>query len=231
MPRSVVSRPGPRCPGCRMPPRWCICEGLRPLACPLGIDILMHFCEANRPSSTGHLLHRLIPDSRIHIGGGGRQPDCFQILRPGKTLWILHPRGELPPPDAVPENLQVLLIDGSWKQAADLMRSAHPLGKTIRLPMSGGSRYWLRAQQDEGKFSTIEALLFLLSTLGLHREEQQLRLEFELHVYAGLLARGRPPDARRFLVDSPIRTAFPDLVARLDPWRPIAPPIQPPPAP
>lgn len=205
-----------------MPPRWCICEGLRPLTCSLGIDILMHFCEANRPSSTGHLINRLIPDSRIHLAGGGRHPDRTTILRPGKTLWILHPQGDLPPPDATPENLQVLLIDGSWRQASDLMRSLGPLGKTIRLPMSGKSRYRLRAQQDEGKFSTIEALLFLMSILGLHREEQQLRLEFELHVYAGLLARGRPPDARRFLVDSPVRSAFPDLVARLDPWAPAA---------
>lgn len=203
-----------------MPPRWCICEGLRPLTCPLGIDVLMHFCEANRPSSTGHLINRLIPDSRIHLAGGGRQPDHTQILRPGKTLWILHPQGHLPPAGATPENLQVLLIDGSWKQASDLMRSVGTLGKAIRLPMSGESRYRLRAQKDDGKFSTIEALMFLLSTLGLHREEAQLRLDFELHVYAGLLARGRPPDARRFLVDSPVRTAFPDLVARLDPWRP-----------
>jgi DTW domain-containing protein YfiP len=203
-----------------MPPRWCICEGLRPLECPLDIDLLMHFCEANRPSSTRHLIKRLIPSSRIHLAGGGRQPDHAAILRPGKTLWILHQQGDLPPTGAVPENLQVLLIDGSWRQASDLMRSVCTLGKTIRLPMSGESRYRLRAQKDEGKFSTIEALMFLMSTLGLHREEAQLRLEFELHVYAGLLARGRPPDARRFLVDSPVRTAFPDLVARLDPWRP-----------
>lgn len=203
-----------------MPPRWCICEGLRPLDSPLGIDMLMHFCESNRPSSTGHLISRLIPDSRIHLGGGGRQPNFGHILRPGRTLWILHPQGELPPAGASPENLQVLLIDGSWRQASDLMRSVVGLGKTIRLPMAGESRYWLRTQKDEGKFSTIEALMFLFATLGLHREEAQLRLEFELHVYASLLARGRPPDARSYLVNSPVRTAFPQLVERLDPWRP-----------
>ena len=220
MPRSVVYKPGPRCPGCRMPPRWCICEGLHPLDCALGVDVLMHFCEANRPSSTGHLINRLLPATRVHLAGGGRRPERAEIVRPGKTLWILHPQGDPPPTDAVPENLQVLLIDGSWKQASDLMRQVVTWGRTICLPMTGVSRYRLRAQQGEGQFSTIEALLFLMATLGLQREEAQLRLQFELHVYAGLLARGRPPDARAYLVDSPVRTAFPELVDRLDPWRP-----------
>ena len=199
-----------------MPPRWCICEGLQPLSCPLGIDVLMHYCEIHRPSSTGHLINRLIPDSRIHIGGGGRTITPAEIARPGRTLWILHPQGDLPPAGAAPENLQVLLIDGSWRQASDLMRTVVNWGRTIRLPMSGESRYRLRTQQGEGQFSTIEALLFMMATLGLHREHEQLRLEFELHVFAGLLARGRLHDARRYLADSPVREALPELVTKLD---------------
>lgn len=177
----------------------------------------MHYCEVHRPSSTGHLIRRLLPEARLYIGGGGRPLDRAALLRPDRELWILHPQGELPPPDARPEAVQALLIDGSWKQASDLLRSITGWGRTVRLPMSGTSRFRLRTQQADHQFSTVEALLFLLEAFGLGPAHHTLRLQFELHVFAGLLARGKQAEARRFLTDSPARDAFPDIIARLDP--------------
>src|SRR5690606_39123931 len=111
----------------------------------------------------------------------------------------LHPLGEAPPPGPPPANLQVLLIDGSWRQALDMMREVEPWGRRVSLPMTGSSRYWLRAQQGTGMFSTIEALLFLLAALGLRETHEALRRQFELHVYAGLCARGKKAEAAAFL--------------------------------
>ena len=219
MPRCVTAHPSPRCPACRLPARWCICEAYRPAACPLAVDVLMHYCEVHRPSSTGHLIKRLLPAAGLHIGGGGRPLDRAAIVRPGRELWILHPHGEPPPDDARAEQVQVLLIDGSWKQASDLLRSLGGWGRTVSLPMSGASRFHLRAQQSDHQFSTIEALLFLLARFGLAEVHAQLTLQFELHVYAGLLARGKFPEARQYLLDSPVRAALPDLVGKLDPGR------------
>jgi len=219
MPRCVTAHPSLRCPACRLPPRWCICEAYQPVACPLGIDVLMHYCEVHRPSSTGHLIHRLVPASGCFIGGGGRPVDRAEVLRPGRELWILHPQGEPPPAGAAPEGTQVLLIDGSWKQASDLLRTISGWGRTVRLPMAGASRFLLRAQQSDVQFSTIEALLFLLDSFGLTDAHARLNLQFELHVYANLLARGKRAEARQFLVNSPVRTAFPGLVTKLDPGR------------
>lgn len=219
MPRCVTANPSPRCPACRLPPRWCICEAHQPVACPLGIDVLMHYCELHRPSSTGKLIHRLVPASGCFVAGGGRPLDRGTVVRPGRELWILHPHGELPPTGATPEGTQVLLIDGSWKQASDLLRSVSSWGRMVRLPMSGSSRFLLRTQQGENQFSTIEALLFLLDSFGLHDAHARLNLQFELHVYASLLARGKRAEARQYLVNSPVRTAFPAFVAKLDPGR------------
>ncbi len=73
-----------------------------------------------------------------------------------------------------------------------------PWGKLVRLPMKGPSRFRLREQQLTGNYSTIEALLFLFAALGLTKEEVQLRLQFELHVYAGLRARGSKAMASTF---------------------------------
>ena len=88
--------------------------------------------------------------------------------------------------------------------------------------MTGESRYWLRAQRDGGRFSTAEALLFLLRSFGLSAAHEALRVQFELHVYASLRARGRKEFAEEFLRESPVRTEFPDLLAQLNVRRPMA---------
>lgn len=181
---------------------------------------MMHFMEAYRPSSTGHLIKRIIPNSGQHIHGRPPAIKREAVVQPGKMLWILHPLGEPVPMNEAPENLQVLLIDGSWRQARDMVPVVEPWGRRVNLPMSGESRYWLRAQQEESRFSTIEALLFLLKALGRVEAEREVRLQFELHVYAGLCARGKKAAAAEFLTTSPVREAFPELLARLAERRP-----------
>jgi DTW domain-containing protein len=217
MARSVVHKGTVRCPGCQQSPRWCICAGLRTLETPLQIDVLMHHEEALRPTSTGHLIQRTIPSSRIHGYRPDRPFDPASLRLAGRELWILHPTGEEPPPAHDPAGIQVLLIDASWAQAGDMAREISGCGRRVSLPMSGKSRYWLRSQQDiPGRFSTAEALLFLFQALGFHEAVHTLRLQFELHVYAGLRTRGRRAEAEAYLAESPVRAAFPDLIRQLD---------------
>jgi hypothetical protein len=102
-----------------------------------------------------------------------------------------------------------------------MLQAVEGWGQRISLPMTGPSRYRLRGQQGEGMYSTIEALLFLLANLGLPRAEAQLRLQFELHVYAGLRARGAKAAALEYLAGSPVREAFPELISQLDERRPL----------
>lgn len=221
MARSVVRKGAPRCGRCLLPPRWCVCAGLQPIALPLAVDILMHPEEAHRPSSTGHLIDRVIPGTRVHRIGRAGLPVRTEVLRPGRELWVLHPLGNPPPADADPARVQVLLLDGSWRQALEMQRVAGQWGRRVALPMTGTSRYWLRAQQGAAQFSTVEALIFLLGALRLDQAAAALRHQFELHVFANLCARGRKATAQEFLQDSPIRTAFPDLLAQLAEKRPL----------
>ena len=101
-----------------------------------------------------------------------------------------------------------------------MLQEVEGWGQRISLPMTGTSRYWLRNQQGEGMYSTIEALLFLFAALGLSQAETHLRLQFELHVYAGLRARGAKAAAADYLASSPLRAAFPELLLQLDVRRP-----------
>jgi hypothetical protein len=186
------------------------------------VDVLIHHREFWRPTSTGRLINRVIPASRGHVFRHDLPLNRAAIMQPDRTLWILHPLGEPLPAGAPPEDLQVLLLDGSWREAARMMHGVERWGRLVSLPMAGPSRYLLRDQQGEGKYSTVEALLFMLAALGLAREQAQLRLQFELHVYAGLRARGEKSAAEKFLAESPVREAFPQLLERLNQRRPRA---------
>ena len=223
MARSVILQSTVRCERCRLTPRWCICGGYQAVESPLAVDVLMHRREFWRPTSTGHLINRVMPASRRHHFEGGKIPDRAAIMRPERELWILHPRGELLPDDAAPEKLQVLLLDGSWREAAAMTQAVGSWGRLIRLPAAGPSRNALRRQENDGNYSTIESLLFLLAALGQTEAEARLRLQFELHVYAGLRTRGAKALADEFLATSPIREAFPELLAQLHVRRPHLP--------
>jgi DTW domain-containing protein len=221
MGRSVVNNPTVRCVRCQHVPRWCVCEGLRVVECPLAVDVMMHSREFFRPSSTGHLIQRVVTGARTHVWRHDVRPARESVVREGKELWVLHPLGEPMPVEGVNvENVQVLLLDGSWGEAADMKKDVEGWGRRVSLPMTGTSRYLLRAQQGPGQFSTMEALLFVLAVMGLKAECEALRVQLELHVYAGLRTRGQTVMAADFLATSPLRTVMPEVIARMHPQSP-----------
>lgn len=125
------------------------------------------------------------------------------------------------PETFVPERVQVVVIDGSWREASAMARAVSGWGRLVSLPMTGQSRFWLRTQAEGGKFSTVEALMFLFDSLGLRDVSGHLRAQFELHVYAGLRARGNKVQAEQFLADSPAAALFSDLISALNVRRPL----------
>jgi DTW domain-containing protein YfiP len=220
MARSVILESTPRCEQCRCTPRWCICAGFRPVTSPLQVDVLIHKREYWRPTSTGRLINRVVTGSRGHVFWQEKPPARDAVVRPGRELWILHPRGDALPVGADPAKVQVLLLDGSWSEAGSMLEVVGQWGRRISLPLTGPSRYWLRTAPGAGKFATAEALLGLFAAFGLDAAEAELRLQYELHVYAGLRTRGAKTLAEKFLATSPLRAAMPELLAKLDAHRP-----------
>jgi DTW domain-containing protein len=214
--RSVVLKTSRRCARCHLPPRWCICAAQSTFVCPLEVDVLMHHREQFRPSSTGHLINRVLPASRHHVWRRERKLGAEEIQLPGRELWVVHPQGAPAPEDIPPERVQVVLLDGSWRETSAMAQDIRGWGRAVSLPMTGESRYWLRAQGDAGRFSTVEALLFLLAAFRLNEAHDILRAQFELHVYASLRARGHKALSEDFLLTSPARTAFADVIAELN---------------
>ncbi|MFM8705348.1 MAG: tRNA-uridine aminocarboxypropyltransferase [Planctomycetia bacterium] len=229
MGRSVVLAGAARCPRCSLPPRWCTCDMLPPVKTRLTVQVLIHRLEQCRPSSTGKLVARAVAGAASHVYQRGNRffpstgyPD--DALEPGRELWVLHPTGDpLPEPAATeapgPQPLPaVLLLDGSWRQAGEMLASMHGRGRCVRLPAaatSEPSRYWLRDQAKPEQLCTAEALMGVLTAVGEPEAAQKLRLHFELHVYATLLVRGHRELAERYLGHSPLLTETTDALDRL----------------
>jgi DTW domain-containing protein YfiP len=222
MGRSLVTNDADRCERCRCAPRWCICAGHEEVACPVAVDVLIHQSEFWRPTSTGRLLQRVVAGARTHVYQRHVPPARAAIALPGRELWILHPRGEpVPelPADARARSswpVQVLLLDGNWREAAAMARSVAGWGRLVRLPEGGPSRYELRSTPHAGTYATAEALVVLLETIGATGPAARLRRQFELHVYAGLRTRGAKTRAEEFLARSKLPAEMPELIAELN---------------
>ncbi len=229
MGRSVVLAGAARCPRCSLPPRWCTCDMLPPVETRLTVQVLIHRLEQCRPSSTGKLVGRAVVGAACHVYQRGNRffPATgypANALEPGRELWVLHPSGDpLPEPPATADSASlpppaVLLLDGSWRQAGEMLASMQGRGRCVRLPAaatSEPSRYWLRDQAKPEQLCTAEALMGVLTAMGEPEAAQKLRLHFELHVYATLLVRGHRELAERYLGHSPLLTEAPDALSRL----------------
>jgi len=217
MPRSVVLAGADRCPRCSLPPRWCVCDALPPVDTRIAVHVLIHRGEQRKPSSTGALLTRVVNGATQHVYQ--RQSRFFPAssltapsLQQDRDIWILHPHGDPIPPAAAATDThagagpQVVLLDGTWRQAGEMLRTVEGLGRCVRLPDDGlpEGRFWLREQPGPRQLCTAEALVGVLEAVGEPDAARRLRLHFELHVYAMLLARGRREMAERYLGHSPL---------------------------
>jgi DTW domain-containing protein YfiP len=201
--------------------RWCICAAAQPIVCPLQIALLTHKRELFRPSSTGNLIRRLFPASSQHVWHQERPLTNELVVTSGREVWILHPGGSPAPAGADPTAIQAILLDGSWSETASMARKVASWGRCVSLPLAGESRFLLRAKQEGRRYSTAEALMFLLENLGLQMARAALAVQLDLHVYAGLRARGNLQAANEFLAGTSLLAEMPEIMAALVARRPV----------
>ena len=161
---------------------------LPPVETRLTVQVLIHRLEQCRPSSTGKLVGRVVAGAACHVYQRGNRffPATgypADALEPGRELWVLHPSGDPLPELAATEaagpqpHPAVLLLDGSWRQAGEMLASMHGRGRCVRLPAtatSEPSRYWLRDQAKPDQLCTAEALMGVLEAVGEPDAWQQL---------------------------------------------------------
>jgi hypothetical protein len=193
------------------------------------VHVLIHRHEQHKPSSTGKLVVRAVVGSTCHVydrdnGFSAASGWPGDAVARHEDFWILHPAGDPLPGEQSPtvpkheRRQSVLLLDGTWRQAGEMLRSLEGVGRCVRLPDANNapSRYWLRDQPGPEKLSTAEALLGVFKAVGQHEAARRLRLHFELHVYATLRSRGKREMAERYLGYSPLLADAPAAIEALD---------------
>lgn len=187
----------PACPRCHLPLATCLCRWVVPTANRCAVLVLQHPDEATQAKGSARLLGLSLQHLRCVVAtqlDDAVLDDC--LGRPGHSLLLFpaeaaaagRPDGSADGPwaepcDAVdprPMPGQLVLLDGTWRQARQMLR-AHPRLQALpRLAMADPppSRYAIRrAQRPQHQRSTLEAACLALG-----------RLEGRPGYYAPLLA-------------------------------------------
>ena len=203
--RMVEGLVGHRCPGCRLLVDACLCDLVPRIETRTRVLVVLHHAETQKPSNTGRLALRCLPNSGAVIRGAPDQP-------PALPTWAEHgdPVILFPHPDARPladfcggpRPVTLIVPDGTWRQAQRVRRRVAGLGEVpcAFVTRDAPSEYRLRRTPDERRLSTMEAIAESLGLLegaqGAAVRELLLRI-FQVMVDRSLRGRAlqRGPEA------------------------------------
>jgi DTW domain-containing protein YfiP len=184
-----------RCPDCFLHRSLCLCALIPTLPTRTRVVLVMHQLELNKPTNTGRLAARCLPNSEILVRGREaehRTPAAF----PGTPL-LLYPHSHAQPLETwrdSPLHITLIVPDGTWRQAARARRRVPGADQIPCVALPGPtSGYRLRQATRPGRLSTMEAIARALGVLeGPSVEEQLLHLH-QVMVDRTLWSNGRLP--------------------------------------
>ncbi|WP_462383652.1 tRNA-uridine aminocarboxypropyltransferase [Pseudomonas sp. Marseille-QA0892] len=159
-----------RCPSCIRPFDRCLCSLIPSLPSRTRILLLQHPSEQRHALNTARLaamglqnaelrIGELFPDLEAQCRSSGRRP---YLLFPGEHAQTLGPDLAI-----VPDELLLIVPDGTWRKARKLLHLDPFLEGLPRLTLPSGadSRYRLRKAPGPGALATIEAVVRALNLL------------------------------------------------------------------
>jgi len=207
-PRSVaVSRSV--CPRCARPRPLCLCPLIPSLSSRTRVLVLQHPFESRHALNTARLAVLGLERARLLVGAQFG-PQAWEA--PGLRSVLLFP-GESSQPLAAASGdgpLQLIVLDGTWKQARKMLRDNPELAALPRAhppmePAGAASRYRVRHADLPGALSSIEAIVRALNVLEAPAAYDALLRPFEALVDAQIRAMGQDTYERHHLRRSPGR--------------------------
>lgn len=205
------------CVTCQRPQQACICRWIAPVAHKVEVVILQHPLEVANPKGSARLLHLSLPRSRLAVGEVFAEETLQDLLHapfslpqeadtaaaPGAVQPVLlYPEiaGVAPSPPlapallAAPENLRLVVLDGTWRKSRKMLYLNPLLQQLPRLPLQHlpSSRYAIRKAHRPHQLSTLEATCHALLQL----EHDPATLQPLLQAFDGFVAQQlayRPP--------------------------------------
>lgn len=176
------------CPRCRRPVAFCVCEALPRLEARTRVVLLQHPREARLAICSAWLCHAALPGSLLVRGIRFEDdPVVRPILEAPGTHLLFPGAGSVPAAAlAAAPPATLVVVDGTWPQAAKMLRVNPRLAALPRVGISGAapSGYaGLRAEPEEGHLATIDAVAEALGALeGDPARFQPMRAAFRLAV-------------------------------------------------
>lgn len=164
-----------RCPHCLLRREDCLCADLHKMANTTPVLVVRHNLERHKPSNTVRLAALCLHNIRVVDHGQPHVPplDMAALLAPGAAL--LFPDRDPWPADR-PAPTQLVVVDGSWRQARKMVQSLAGLWQLPRFSLVGGPPPGrrLRTPPHPDGMSTVEALALALGVLDGPRVQEHL---------------------------------------------------------
>lgn len=159
-----------RCLACFRPAGLCFCKSIPSIANQTHVLILQHRREASHPFNTARIVQHSLQRCQLfadHVANLSRRFDEIDL---SPSVGLLYPGDDAQVLDesSRPEHLdQLVILDGTWHQAKNLVRDI-PRLQTLpryRLAPRSPGRYRIRREPNEHALSTLEATVSALQAL------------------------------------------------------------------
>jgi DTW domain-containing protein YfiP len=183
-----------RCPDCLLHRTLCVCALVPRLETRTRVVLVMHQLELNKPTNTGRLAIRCLPNSQVLLRGREAEARTPWLAEDAVPL-LLFPHADAQPLERwrdSPHPVTLVVPDGTWRQANRVRRRVAGLATApcVTLP-DQTSGYRLRHATRPGRLSTMEAIARALGILEGPEVEQALAHLHQVMVDRTLWTNGR----------------------------------------
>ncbi len=193
--------PNLRCADCRLHKSLCICTQMPSLPTRTRLVLLLHELEDHKPTNTGRLAVRCLPNSEIATRGHSSAAAIPDWLSRAQHPVVLFPHPLARPLAdfrALDGPVTLIVPDGTWRQAKRARQRVAGLEAVpfAILPPGAPSIFLLRHDPRPGHLCTIEAIARAMGILESPAVEDQLMHMLRIAQDRTLWSGGRLPTAQ-----------------------------------
>jgi DTW domain-containing protein YfiP len=179
----------------------CVCALIPSVLTRTRLALVIHYSEERKPTNSGLLAARCLPNSEVYVRGIADQPAPSFVVDQATQPLLLFPHATATPiTDFAGATRPITLVvpDGTWRQASKVSHRMPGLAGVpfVTLPPDAPTIYRLRSEAHGARMATLEAIARALGILeGAHIREA-LECVFRVMVERTLWSRGamRPED-------------------------------------
>ena len=186
------------CPICYLTRPLCICASIPTLDLKTRVCLIVHVNELKRSSNTGRLALRALVNSEMRVRGETREAlDLSDLLTHRYRTFLFYPSvdaveldHELVARDRTP--IQLLVPDGSWRQASKVHFRHHELKDVPRVKIGAlnTAKFNLRFQHRPEGMATLQAIAHALGVIEGDLVKAQLMKLYHAKLVRTLIGRG-----------------------------------------